>query len=81
MEPQTQDFPSSRQEINAVLMARAHARDVHKRCTMDILLKGKSAGHPASSGASSAPGYSNPVVAQVRYISRAIYIKINIRIL
>ena len=40
MEPLAQDFPSSRQEMNMVMMARAHARDVHKRCTMDILLKG-----------------------------------------
>lgn len=49
-------------------MARAHAREVHKRCTMDILLKGRSAGHSASSGASSAPGYSNPVVSQVHCV-------------
>ena len=68
MEPQTQDVPSSRQEMNTVMMARAHAREVHKRCTMDILLKGRSAGHSASSGASSAPGYSNPVVSQVHCV-------------
>ena len=31
MEPNAQDFPSSRQEMSNVTMARAHARDVHKR--------------------------------------------------
>jgi len=62
LEPPAQDFPVSRQEMSAVVMARAHARDIHKRCTMDILLKGK---YPGSSERGAGPGVGMEGVTQV----------------
>uniref|UniRef100_A0A0P5TBM6 SET domain binding factor n=1 Tax=Daphnia magna TaxID=35525 RepID=A0A0P5TBM6_9CRUS len=62
MEPPSQDFPASRQEVSSVAMARAHARDVHKRQTMEILLKGR---FPGGSGAGAGAGVGMEGVAQV----------------
>ena len=62
MEPAAQDFPSSRQELSNVQMARAHARDVHKRSTMDILLKGRI---PTAMSGGAGSGVGMEVVAQV----------------
>ena len=62
MEPPNNEFPTSRQEMSSVLMARAHARDVHKRCTMDILLKGR---FPGGSGGAAGAGVGMEGVAQV----------------
>lgn len=62
MEPPTQEYPASRQETSSVSMARAHARDVHKRQTMEILLRGK---FPGGSGGAVGAGVGMEGVAQV----------------
>lgn len=64
MEPPTQEFPASRQEVSLVAMARAHARDVHKRQTLEILLKGRFPGG-SGTGAGAGAGVGMEGVAQV----------------